>query len=176
MRQFPQYIIISRSGTSPELFYQLMARFKPYNISWGIIMNDLQTGIVVQLFWVWFFFFFLRDIKLQSNDLRNCIQAQHYEIFSLTIWTIIFFFVLLFKLVGGRNVRARLLPQIYVALLTPPGSGFKRWQGSQIGKEKKGLVKWGLITIFCLLKNISEETSDFSDTLSLSLETQRENH
>lgn len=92
-----------------------------------------------------------------------------------TLWNILInyldnyiFFVLLFKLVGGRNVRARLLPQIYVALLTPPGSGFKRWQGSQIGKEKKGLVKWGLITIFCLLKNISEETSDFPDTLSLS--------
>lgn len=47
MRQFPHYVIISRSGTSPELFYQLMARFKPYNKSPGTTLNDLQTGIVV---------------------------------------------------------------------------------------------------------------------------------
>lgn len=76
MRQFPQYAIISRSGTSPELFYQLMARFKPYNKSPGTTLNDLQTGIVVSFFLG--FFFFLRDVKLQSNDLRNCFLAQQY--------------------------------------------------------------------------------------------------
>lgn len=31
-------------------------------------------------------------------------------------------------------------------------------------KKKKDPVKWGLLTIFCLLKNMFEETSDFFDT------------
>lgn len=116
-------------------------------------------------------FVLFRDIKLQSNDLRNCFLAQQqYYIFLVTIWTItsntFFFFVLFFKPVGGKTVRATLLSQIYVTVLTT-GSGFKSWQGSQIGKEKKGRVKWGLITIFYLPKNMFEEASDVFDTLSL---------
>lgn len=47
-----------------------------------------------------------------------------------------YFFCKLFKLVGGKNVRDRLLSQIYAALLTR-GSGFKSLQGSQTGKGKK---------------------------------------